>query len=181
MKSGSSGLKLKSSQQLVPSVSERVTTIYQEYNGFMEGQESKQSQSQKIEMSKARSTTAKHKLKPWQKVTKPWQKVTKKGGKPGQPRELKHKKRRKGTTWMQAEAQDLKQRSRQKKAGSATISNQNYAISIFRIGRSVMQALSSRRCFNMPTHCNSDMSTTCDQDSRIRRCSRIPSNEFIHL
>ncbi len=36
-----------------------------------------------------------------------------------------------------------------------------------RVGRSsVMEALSSRRCFNMPTHCNSDMSTACDQDSR---------------
>ena len=27
-----------------------------------------------------------------------------------------------------------------------------------------LEVLSSMRCFNMPTHCNSDLSTTCDQD-----------------
>ena len=42
----------------------------------------------------------------------------------------------------------------------------NKFVSFFLTTRSVMVALSSKRCFTMHTHCKSDMSTTCDQDSR---------------
>jgi hypothetical protein len=68
MKSGSSGLKLKSSQQLVPSLSERVTRINQEFYGSMEGQESMKDESQQIKMFKAKNAMTEHKLKPWQEV-----------------------------------------------------------------------------------------------------------------
>ena len=70
MKSGSSGLKLKSSQQLVPSLSERVTRINQEFYGSMEGQESMKDESQQIKMFKAKNAMTEHKLKPWQEVYK---------------------------------------------------------------------------------------------------------------
>ena len=70
MKSGSSGLKLKSSQQLVPLLSERVTRINQEFYGSMEGQESINDESQQIKMFKARNAMTEHKLKPWQEVEK---------------------------------------------------------------------------------------------------------------
>jgi hypothetical protein len=70
MKSGSSGLKLKSSQQLVPSLSERVTRINQEFYGSMEGQESMKDESQQIKMFKAKNAMTEHKLKPWQEVEK---------------------------------------------------------------------------------------------------------------
>jgi len=65
MKSGYSGLKLKSSQQLVPSLSERVTRNNQEFYGSMEGQESMKDESQQIKMFKARNAMTEHKLKPW--------------------------------------------------------------------------------------------------------------------
>ena len=70
MKSGSSGLKLKSSQQLVPSLSERVTRINQEFYGSMEGQERMKDKSQQIKIFKARNAMTEHKLKPWQEVEK---------------------------------------------------------------------------------------------------------------
>ena len=46
MKSGSSGLKLKSSQHLVPLLSERVARINQEFYGSLEGQEAMKDESQ---------------------------------------------------------------------------------------------------------------------------------------
>ncbi len=72
MTSGSSALKLKSSQQLVPrpSLSESVARINQEFYGSMGGQESIKDESQKIKMFKARNAMTEHKLKPWQEVEK---------------------------------------------------------------------------------------------------------------
>jgi hypothetical protein len=70
---------LKSSQQLVPSLSERGARINQGFYGSMEGQESMKDESQKIKMFKARNAMTEHKLKPWQEVER------------RQPRELKHK------------------------------------------------------------------------------------------
>jgi hypothetical protein len=46
MKSGSSGLKSKFSQQLVPSLGERLAKINQEFYGSMEGQEKMKDESQ---------------------------------------------------------------------------------------------------------------------------------------
>ena len=57
-------------------------------------------------------------------------------------------------------------------------------ISIFRIGRSVMEALSSWKCFNMPTHCNSDVFTTYGQDQDTGSPGDVlecPSHEFKFL
>ena len=58
LKRGSSGLKLKSSRQLVPRWVKELWWSIKEYNGSVEGQEST-SRIQKIEMFKARSATAK--------------------------------------------------------------------------------------------------------------------------
>ncbi len=70
MKSRSSCLKLKSSQHLVPSLSERAARINQEFYGSMEGQESIKDESQQIKTLKARNAMAEHKLEPWQEVEK---------------------------------------------------------------------------------------------------------------
>ncbi len=70
MKSGSSDLKLKCSQQLVTSLSERVARINQEFYGSMEGQESIKDERQLIKMFKARNAMTEHRLKPWQEVDK---------------------------------------------------------------------------------------------------------------
>jgi hypothetical protein len=67
---GCKGRELKSSQQLVPSLSERVARINQEFYGSMEGQESIKDESHQIKMFKARNAMAEHKLKPWQEVEK---------------------------------------------------------------------------------------------------------------
>ena len=95
MKSGSSGLKLKSSQQLVPSLSERVARINQEFYGSMEGQESMKDESQQIKMFKAKNAMTEHKLKPWQEV----EKKTAKGI------EAQDTRGQRAQTWMQARAQ----------------------------------------------------------------------------
>ena len=59
------------------------------------------------EMSRSDDRKVQSKMRNWQSISRNHGKRSQKKGKtPGQPRELKHKKRRKGTTWMQAEAQD---------------------------------------------------------------------------
>ena len=96
-----SSLKSKSSQQLVCHlwVTELLQHAVNQNKSSTEGQEPRNVEVRWSKSSKQDAELAKHKPKPWQKVTK-------KRENPGQPRELKHKKRRKGTTWMQAEAQD---------------------------------------------------------------------------
>ena len=97
-----SSLKSKSSQQLVCHlwVTELLQQAVNQNKSSTEGQEPRNVEVRWSKSSKQDAELAKHKPKQWQKVTQ------KKGKKTGQPRELKHKKRRKGTTWMQAEAQD---------------------------------------------------------------------------
>ena len=110
---------------------------------------------QDIEMFKARCTTTKHMLKPWQEV------------KYRQSLESKHAKRRKGHNLNASQSTKLVMKIQNRHQHVQPLQNPNINCQHFShpmIGRNVIEALSSRRCFNMPTHCSSDVGTTNCRD-----------------
>ncbi len=112
----------------------------------------------------------KHKLKPWQEVEK------------GSHGNWSTRKETKGHN--SNASQRPKASSKDQDTTSDMLSHlqtEISMISIFRIDRSVMEALSSWKCFNMPTHCNSDVFTTYGQDQDTGSAGDVlecPSHEI---
>jgi len=171
LKRGSSGLKLKSSRQLVPRWVKELWWSIKEYNCSVEGQESTKVKFKRSKCSKQEAQRLrKHKLKPWQEVEKDshgnWS--TRKEAK---GHNLNASQRPKASSKDQDTTSDM----------LSHLQTEISMISIFRIGRSVMEALSSWKCFNMPTHCNSDVFTTYGQDQDTGSAGDVlecPSHEI---
>ncbi len=157
MKSGSSGLKLKSSQQLVPSLSERVARINQEFYDSMEGQESIKDESHRSKCSKQEMQ--------WLSIS--WNHGKK--SKRRQPRELKHKIKEANGHKLDCKPEH-KANNRDQDKTSDSFRHFNFKAYILQDQPFLASAgvwwwhSAHLRCFTMPIHGNSGVFTTSDQD-----------------